>query len=194
MTAFFLATVFLIITPGPGVLSVAGVGSGYGFGAGQRYLWGLFAGNFAVGLAVASGLAAVVFSVPFLRQVLMFASAAYLVWLAVKIALSGATIAFTPAASAPGFADGIMLQTINPKTYAVNTALFTGFAFLPGQLLAETAIKFGLLNVAWVPIHFAWLWAGVTLKRLNLAPATQRAINIAMALAMLAVAGLAVVF
>ena len=43
----------------------------------------------------------------------------------------------------------------------------------------------------WIPIHLAWLWAGVSLHKLNLAPHTQRVINVFMALAMLGVVALA---
>ncbi len=194
MTAFLLATFFLIITPGPGVLSVAGVGSGFGFRAGWSYLWGLWAGNFIVGVIVASGVAAIVFSIAYLREILLFATAAYLVWLALKIALAGRHIAFITSDEAPKFFNGVALQIINPKAYAVNSALFTGFAFMPQNLLMETLIKFVLLNALWVPVHFFWLGAGVMLKRLDLPSSVQRAINIFMAVAMLAVAGLAVWF
>lgn len=194
MIAFFLAALFLMITPGPGVLSVAGVGSGYGFRAGQSYLWGLWLGNGLVGIGVATGLAAIVFSVNYLREVLMFASAAYLVWLAIKIALSGKQVAFIAASKAPRLLNGVSLQVINPKAYAVNTAMFSGFAFMPGNLLAETLIKFAIINALWIPIHFGWLWAGVMLKRLDLPAPIQRTINVAMAIAMLAVAGMAVLF
>lgn len=194
MIAFLLATFFLMITPGPGVLSIAGVGSGYGFRAGWSYLWGLWLGNLLVGIAVATGLAAVIFSIAYLREVLVFASAAYLIWLAFKIAMSGQKIAFISSSSAPRFFNGVTLQLINPKAYAVNTALFSGFAFMPENLLVETLIKFALLNALWIPIHFFWLGAGVTLKRMDLSAGVQRAINIFMALAMLAVAGLAVLF
>ena len=73
----------------------------------------------------------------------------------------------------------------------VNTALFTGFAFLPGDVWRETAIKLVILNAIWIPIHFAWLGAGVGLNHLDLPQRTQRAINIGMALAMLGVVALA---
>jgi threonine/homoserine/homoserine lactone efflux protein len=69
MIEFALACFFLLITPGPGVLSVAGVGSGFGYRAGFNYLWGLCAGNFMVGMLVATGLAAIVLSVPVVRGV-----------------------------------------------------------------------------------------------------------------------------
>ena len=57
MLGFAAAVFFLIVTPGPGVLSTAGVGSGFGFRAGLAYVGGLFAGNNLVALAVVSGIA-----------------------------------------------------------------------------------------------------------------------------------------
>ena len=191
MLEFALACFFLLITPGPGVLSVAGVGSGFGYRAGFSYLWGLCAGNFMVGMMVATGLAAIILSVPVIRVTLLVASVAYLTWLAAKIALSGSRVAFAAPAHAPGFRDGITLQAINPKAYAVNTALFTGFAFMPGSYAAEVAVKVMILNAFWIPIHFLWLGAGVKIKQLALPDTLQRAINVFMALAMMAVVGIA---
>ncbi len=188
----FAAAVFgLLITPGPGVLSTAGVGSGFGFRAGTGYLAGLFIGSNLVALAVVSGLAAIVFGVPYLRGVLIFASAAYLIYLALKIALSGSKVAFIHSETAPGLANGVVLQLINPKAYAVSTFLFSGFPMWPESLMIETSVKFAVLNVIWIPIHCAWLYAGVTLRRLDLPHTTQRWINGAMALSMLLVVGLA---
>ena len=191
MWSFAAAVFFLIITPGPGVLSVAGVGSGFGFRAGLAYMAGLWAGNNLVALAVVSGLAAFVFSIPYVREVLLGASLCYLVYLAAKIALAGSRIAFITSDSAPGVGNGIALQAINPKAYAVNTTLFGGFAFMPDHLMAETLIKFALSNAIWIPAHFAWLYAGASLKRLDVPERTQRIINILMALAMLLVVVLA---
>ena len=191
MLSFAAAVFFLIVTPGPGVLSTAGVGSGFGFRAGLAYVGGLFLGTNLVALAVVSGIAATLFAAPYLRAVLVYASAAYLLYLAARIALAGSRIAFIEARKAPGFLNGVALQAINPKAYAVNTALFSGFAFWPGGLATETALKFLILNAIWIPVHLAWLAAGVTLRRLDLPPRAQSAINIAMALSMLAVVALA---
>lgn len=191
----FLSSVFLlIITPGPGVLSTAGIGSGFGFRAGLAYVFGLWVGNNLVALAVVSGLAAILFSVPWLRTALLLASSAYLFYMAAKIAFSGSKIAFIRSDIPPGFMGGLMLQGINPKAYVVHTTLFSGFAFMPENLTAEVAIKFIIMNIVWIPIHLAWLWAGVALNRLDLAPAKQRLINFFMAFAMLAVVGIAVWF
>lgn len=64
MFTFAAAVFFLIVTPGPGVLSAAGVGAAYGFRAGLRYVLGLFIGNNLVVIAVVSGLAALLLASP----------------------------------------------------------------------------------------------------------------------------------
>ncbi|SMX51142.1 LysE family translocator [Actibacterium lipolyticum] len=191
MITFALAVLFLIGTPGPGVLSTAGVGAGFGFRAGLKYLVGLFIGTNAVALGVITGVAAIVLSVPVIRWVLMGASILYLLYLAARIAFAGSKIAFIAATIAPGISAGILLQAINPKSYAVNTTLFTGFPFAPDNLGFEVIAKLLIVNIIWIPIHLGWLWAGASLHRLNLSDAAQRRINYFMAASMLAVVALA---
>lgn len=191
MLTFAAAVFFLIITPGPGVLSAAGVGAGYGLGAGTRYVAGLCVGTNLVALAVVTGVAAFVLAEPAIRTVLLYASVAYLLYLAARIALAGAKVAFIERSKPPGFLGGITLQIINPKAYAVNTTLFSGFAFMPADPLAETLIKFAIMNAIWIPIHFLWVGAGIWLHRLDLPQRVQFAINVLMALSMLAVVALA---
>ncbi|MGA9412797.1 MAG: LysE family transporter [Roseobacter sp.] len=191
MLTFAAAVFFLIITPGPGVLSTAGVGAAFGARAGSRYVAGLFIGTNLVCIAVVSGLTAVLLADARLRTILFFASILYLAYLALKIALAGSKVAFIERQSPPGVFGGIALQAINPKAYAVNTALFTGFGFMPNSYPLEIALKILIVNAIWIPIHFAWLWLGITVRRMNLPHRTQRAINIAMALSMLLVVALA---
>ncbi len=191
MLQFVISVFLLLITPGPGVLSLAGVGAAFGRERGLSYLLGLLIGTNLVALAVVTGLAAIVLSVPWLRYVLLLASISYLLWLALRIAMSGSKVGFIEAHKKPGIMDGIILQTINPKAYVVNTALFTGFPFANQSLIVETMTKFLVINVIWIVIHLLWLAAGVKLQSLALKSETQRAINIAMALAMLFVVALA---
>ncbi|MFN3147262.1 MAG: LysE family translocator [Paracoccaceae bacterium] len=191
MLGFAAAVFLLIVTPGPGVLSTAGVGAAFGFRAGLAYVTGLFVGTNLVALAVVSGLAALVLGSPLVRTVLLVASTLYLLYLAARIALAGTRVAFIEARGRPGVRAGVLLQIINPKAYAVNTTLFSGFAIFPDAYMAEVGVKFLILNLIWIPIHLGWLLAGAGLQRLDLAEWTQRAINIAMALAMLGVVALA---
>lgn len=191
MFAFFVAVLLLLATPGPGVLSTAGVGAAFGFNAGLRYVAGLFIGTNLVALLVVSGLAAVVLAIDWARITLLVLSATYLAWLGLRIGLAGSRVAFIRAARQPGIREGLLLQFINPKAYTVNLTWFSGFALMPQSLLGETLLKFAIINLVWIPVHLLWLGAGSRLHRLDLAPRTQRAINMLMALAMWIVVGLA---
>jgi threonine/homoserine/homoserine lactone efflux protein len=187
MIAFATAFFFLILSPGPGVLSTAGVGSAFGYRPGARYVLGLFLGTNMVCLAVITGVATVVLASPVVRTVLLILSAMYLLYLASKVAFSGSKIAFIKADRAPGIRDALLLQALNPKAYVVNTTMIAGFPLGFGSYWAEIAVKLLIMNAIWIPLHFLWLWFGVALRRLDLAPQTQRKINYAMAGAMVLV-------
>jgi len=64
LLVFLAAVFFLLITPGPGVLSTAGVGASFGKEAAIRYVTGLFIGTNLVALAVVTGVAGLVLALP----------------------------------------------------------------------------------------------------------------------------------
>ena len=192
MLEFCLAVLLLLATPGPGVLSTAGVGAAFGFNAGLRYVGGLFIGTNLVALIVVSGLAAIILANPWARNALLGFSTVYLLYLAVRIAFAGRRIAFITASAKPGLRAGLLLQLINPKAYAVNLTWFSGFVLLPDSLLLETLLKFLVINLTWIPIHLLWLFAGSSVNQLDLSPRAHFVINAGMATAMLAVVALAI--
>ncbi|MEL6374916.1 MAG: LysE family translocator [Pseudomonadota bacterium] len=192
MLTFMAAVFFLLITPGPGVLTTAGVGAGFGFKAGARYTLGIVAGTVLVMILIASGLAAVLFTLPGLRIALLIGSTLYLLWIAYKVAASGNRVGFMEAERAPQFHDGFLLSLINPKGFAVFTTLFSSFPLYPDNLLVENVIKGMLFVSVSLPVHFLWLYAGISLKRLAPSEGTARAINYAMAAALVVVVLLAV--
>ena len=192
MYSFALSVFLLTITPGPAVLTLAGVGSAFGWRIGLLFLSGLFVGVHLVCFAVISGLAALIMADPTVRFVLLMVSSAYLAYLALKIALASTKIGFINIA-APGFITGMMLQLINPKAYAVNSMLFSSFAFYPQNFVIETGLKLLINNALWIPIHLAWLYAGVRVSKLDLPAETHKMINFVMAGCLLAVVGLSVV-
>ena len=192
MVIFSISVFFLLITPGPGVLSLAGVGAAFGMRSGFFYLIGLWCGTNLVSIFVFSGFAALIFSIPNLRLVFSILSLLYLSYLGVRIGLSGKQIAFIKSKNPPGVIDGIALQLINPKAYAVNVALFSSFAFFPENILLETFVKLLLINIIWCPIHFFWLFLGSFVKKLNLPDHIQHRVNLAMATSMFVVVVLAI--
>ena len=191
MLTFAAAVFFLIITPGPGVLSAAGIGAAYGFKSGLRYVLGLLIGNNIVIIAVVSGVATLVVTTSSVRSVRFLLSTTYLIYLAFRIAFAGSELAFITADTKPGILTGILLQTINPKAYVVNTALFSGFSIFPEALASEVIWKLLIVNAIWLPIHFIWLWLGTILKKMDLNTKYRKLINIIMAASLLIVVALA---
>ena len=180
MLTFSLAVFLLIISPGPGVLSLAGVGAVSGWRPGINYLIGLFLGNNIVCIAVISGVAAVIMADELARAVLLILTSTYLGHLAFKIAFAETRTAVIQK-TMPGIFSGTTFQLINPKAYAVNLTLFSGFAFYPDSLFIETGFKLLITNMIWIPLHFLWLFAGVRINSLELSKNTQRVVNLAMA-------------
>ncbi|MEP3054573.1 LysE family translocator [Ascidiaceihabitans sp.] len=191
MIEFALAVFFLIVTPGPGVLTTAGIGAAYGYRPGLAFIAGLFVGGHIVMVLVISGIAAAGLAIPWLRTGLLLASVGYLVYLAYRVASAGSRIGFIDPSKPLGFWNGLALQPINPKAYVVTATLFSGFVIFPQALAFEVVVKIVIYNLIWVPLHVGWLWAGVTLHALNLPHVIQRRINVAMAVSMLLVVGLA---
>ena len=69
-------------SPGPSTISVTAVGAAFGLRRSLAYLCGLILGTTVVLLAVATGLAAMLLSVPHIAPLLIAASAAYMLYLA----------------------------------------------------------------------------------------------------------------
>ena len=194
MLTFAITVFLLIVTPGPGVLSTAGFGAAYGYKKSLRYVFGLFLGTNLVFLAVATGLIAILLSIPSLRIFLLILSTCYLFYLASKIALAGSNITFIKAKSPPGIISGVLLQAINPKAYVVNTTLVSGFAFYQSSFAIELVIKFFIMNSIWIPLHLLWLYVGTVLHELNLSIKNQRIINLMMSLSMVLVVVISILY
>ena len=187
MIIFAFGVFFLIITPGPGVLSTAGVGTAYGFRSGIRYVFGLFLGTNIVALLVISGLASVIFSYPIVRTICLFFSSIFFIYLSLKIMFKDANLNFLKSQTMPGIKHGIFLQLINPKAYIVNLSFYSGFVFYPSNFLTVILLKLLISNLIWMPIHLIWLYAGVLFYELPLSKTIKNIVRYLMAISLILV-------
>jgi len=191
MLTFTIAIFLMIITPGPGVLSLAATGSGFGWKAGILYLAGLFIGTNTVLVFVVTGFKGFLFEIPWVEPVFLIISLSYLTWIAWRIASAGNEIKFKKSKNEPTFFEAIFLQIINPKAYLVNGILFAGFPLKNFSLQQEILIKALIINLVWIPVHFFWLWLGIKLRQWGLNKGKQAIVNKVMAFCLLVVIGLA---
>src|SRR5258708_6814108 len=179
-------------SPGPSTMSVTAVGAAFGFRGSLAYLTGIILGTTAVLLAVAAGVVAMLVSLPRLAPVLVIASAAYIAYLAFKIATAPPLSRQDPAESAPSFAGGFLLGVVNPKAYLAIAAVFAGTHLAVESHLVEAVLKTAILTIMIVVIHLGWLSAGVSLSRLLHHPVSARIVNLLFAAILIATSIMAI--
>jgi threonine/homoserine/homoserine lactone efflux protein len=187
LAALLLASAVVMGSPGPSTISLTAVGASFGIRRSLPYAGGLITGTVAVLLAVAAGVVALVTSVPHGALVLGILSAAYILYLAFKIATAPPLGGRGGTAAAPGFLGGLGLAIANPKAYVAIAAIF---AADPGL---DAVVKTTVLSGMVVLIHVCWLLAGVSLSRWLHDPVAARIINLVMAAALVAVTVMAFV-
>ena len=187
MVAYIIVSFLMMVTPGPGVLSLAGVGAGFGWKVGTMYLIGLFLGTNGVALLVVLGFKQFLFDIYGVKYIFLFLSLSYLSFLSWKIANSDNKTGFKETSKAPKLYEGIFLQFVNPKAYVVQGHLFVVLSLGVNSYNVEILTKFLIVNSIWIPIHIFWLWLGISLKKWSLASKKQVWVNRGMGLALFAV-------
>jgi threonine/homoserine/homoserine lactone efflux protein len=141
---------------------------------------------------VASGLTALVLALPGAAPVVALIAAAYIVYLAWRIATAPPLVE-QDRARPPSFLGGFFLALVNPKAYAAMAALFSGFVLIRERPELDAILKALLLVAIMIVVDLAWLLAGSALTRRFREPATNRAINLTFAVLLVASVGLALV-
>jgi len=177
-------------SPGPATISLTAAGSAYGLRRSLGYLAGIVVGTAVVLLAVATGITAALLAVPAVRPVLIAVSAAYILWLAYKVATAPA-LAGQAAAGSPSFAGGALLGVANPKAWVAIAAVFAS-ARLADAAATDAAEKVALLSGMIVVINAAWLLVGASLAPALRDPRRARVVNVVLATALVGAAVLAV--
>ncbi len=177
------------ITPGPNNLMLMASGTNFGFTRTLPHLLGVGLGFMAMILLVGLGLMQIFETFPLTYQILKYASATYLIYLAWKIA----TAAPPPNSDNPeqatgkplSFIQASLFQWVNPKAWTMALTAVSVYT-LPSQpttsLLAVVAI-FGLVNVPCVTL---WTVLGTQLRRILKDPLRLRIFNITAALLLIA--------
>lgn len=174
-----------LITPGPNNTMLMTTGLNFGFRRGQPHLWGVALGFGLMVLAVGLGLGAVFQAYPLAYAVLKYVGAAYLLYLAWQIATAGEVEEGAARGRPITFMEAAAFQWLNPKGWvmavgAVST--YAAVAAFPFNMLLM-AFLFGSLGIL---SSATWLGFGTGLKRLLTSPAAVRAVNITMALLLVA--------
>lgn len=159
MGSFAVFAASQVGTPGPANMLLLATGARFGFLAALPFVLGVILGKQLVIWPVGFGLMGVAETAPGVFEALKWASAAYILWLAWKVA----NLRLVPGAggeTAPGFRAGLIVHPLNPKAWAMIVAGFTGFVAPGTPALSATATISAVLLCCQVVLHPLWALAG----------------------------------
>ena len=184
--AFVVFAAVMFFTPGPNNIMVLSSGLTYGFRHTVPHIAGITIGfAFMVG-AVGLGLGTVFLAYPMLQTILKYAGAAYLIYLAVVIAMSGPPKPEEGEGRGPmTFWGAAMFQWINAKGWVMVIGTITAYAAIakfPWNIAIQTTLSL-MLGIVSTSI---WTLFGSALRPVLTSQRAVRAFNIVMALLLLA--------
>lgn len=174
------------ITPGPNNTMLLIAGLNYGFKRSVPHLFGIAIGFALMVFAVGCGLHAVFVTYPLLQTALKYLGAAYLLFLAWKMARAGVPQSHLPSTQQPiSFMQAALFQWVNPKAWVMAMGAIT--TFLPDEFTLGTlglmSVLFGLVAL---PCSSIWNLFGLGVRRFLSQPQAVRKFNYAMALILVA--------
>lgn len=152
-------------TPGPANMVLMAAGARVGLRRALPFVAGVALGKQIVIWPMGFGLLAVQDRAPWLFEGLKWASVAYVLWLAWRIA--GTRLAQPDTeAPPPGFAEGLIVHPLNPKAWAMITAGFTTFTDPGTPALQATAVIATCLLLTQALLHplYTLLGAGIAAR------------------------------
>lgn len=156
----WLAAFPLMGSPGPATISLAGIGTAFGFRQGMAYLSGIILGTVGVLVMIATGVTALLLAMPTFVTVLTVAAAVYIVYLAWKIASAPVGVTDITTKQVPSFPAGLILALANPKAFAAIGAVYSSHTIIEDNLIGDSAVKIITLTLVIIIVNTVWLAFG----------------------------------
>lgn len=178
---FFIYAIINAITPGPGNILALNTVSNYGWKKGKPLFFGIFAGYYIVQILCAVFVFGVSTFLPTVLGVMKYIGAAYILWLAIHIAISKPAVDNTEKSAS--FLKGFLLQFVNVKIYLFGITALTGYV-TDYSTSFMTLLTFELI-IATVGTIATLIWIGLGTLLRKAYQRYYRPINIVLALALL---------
>lgn len=172
------------ITPGPNNLMLLASGVNFGFRRTVPHMLGIGAGFVALLLATGWFLGALLVAAPELHGALKVIGAAYLLYLAWRIATARAPSADRPAGARPmRFLEAAAFQWVNPKAWVMAATAMALYVDpqAPALSVLLVAAVFGMVNL---PSVSTWAGFGSALRGFLADPVRLKWFNVAMGAAL----------
>ena len=181
--AFLPFAVVAAFTPGPNNLLLTASGASFGVRRTIPHVLEIVIGFPLLVLAVGLGLSTLFQHHPEVHTVLKFGGAAFLIYLAWRIATAGLGTADTAPGRPLTFLEAALFQWVNPKAWIFAVSAVATYTTVGGRASVEIAVILAISVLVTVCATIAWTGFGVGLNRfLQESPRMRRAFNVGMAL------------
>lgn len=178
---FFIYSLINALTPGLGNILALNTVTTYGYRKGAPLFKGIFAGYYVVQVICAAFVFGVGTFLPELLGVMKYIGAAYILWLAVHIAISKPDGDDTEKSAS--FMKGFLLQFINVKIYLFGITALTGY--VTGYSTSFTVLLLFELVIATIGTAATLIWVGLGALIRSVYQKHYRVINLVLALTLL---------
>jgi len=168
------------VTPGPNNVMLASSGLNYGVARTIPHMCGVVGGFTLMMILVGLGLGTVFQQWPVLHSVLQAVCAAYLLFLAWKIATAQPASAQSAGSKPLTFLQAAAFQWINPKAWAYTTSVVAVYV-PPANFFLNLCVAAAISGLVTAPAVWIWTLFGAALRRWLQRPAAVRRFNITMA-------------
>ena len=175
---FFIYSVINAFTPRPGNILALNTVTNYGYKKGRPLYWGIFAGYYVVQVICAVFVFGVSTFLPDLLGIMKYIGAAYILWLAIHIALSKPTTGTVEKSAS--FLKGFLLQFVNVKIYLFGITALTGYVTEYSASLWVLLLFEIIIATIGTIATLTWIGMGVLIQRAY--QKYYRVINIILAL------------
>lgn len=183
LASFAAVTCF---TPGPNNAMLMASGLNFGIERTIPHVLGVALGFAFMVLAVALGIGRILAAWPEIYLGLRIVAVAYLLWLAWGIATAGSIEdAASPGARPLTFIEAAAFQWVNPKGWIMAVSASTTYA-AAASTLTSGAIMSAVFGVLGFASSVLWAGGGAAMRGFLANPSLRRAINIALAVALVA--------
>ncbi|MEQ9695992.1 LysE family translocator [Shimia sp. SDUM112013] len=154
-----------VATPGPANMALLATGARFGFRAALPFVAGVALGKQLIIWPIGFGLMSLADTVPGLFVALKYISAAYICYLAWRVAHLRLSPDGAQVEQAPGFMAGLIVHPLNPKAWAMIVTGFTSFADPGTPVLQATATIAICLLACQAVFHPIWTYGGDRIAR-----------------------------
>ena len=147
-----------IATPGPANMAMLAAGARLGFRAALPFMFGVLLGKQLIIWPIGFGLMELATQVPLLFLALKYISAAYIMWLAWRVANMRLNVDHDPVGL--GFRAGLFVHPLNPKAWMMITYSFSNYVAVDAPVWIAAAWIAGTLFVIQAICHPIWTFFG----------------------------------